>query len=68
MEGAAIAWVAEMHRVPFFSIKVITDIVDGSRPTEEEFLENLHHAAQSLESALPKVIDFVAGKSLRQLQ
>lgn len=67
MEGAAIAWVAELHGAPFFSIKVVTDIVDGSRPTEQEFLENLHRAAQSLERSLPKVLDFVAGKSLREL-
>ena len=26
MEAAAIAWVAEQFRVPFFAMKVITDI------------------------------------------
>ena len=36
MEAAAIAWVAEMLNVPFFGVKVLTDIVDGDRATEDE--------------------------------
>jgi 5'-methylthioadenosine nucleosidase len=49
------------------AIQVVTDIVDGDRPTAEEFLENLGAAARSLQEAVPKTIDFVAGKRLSEL-
>ena len=67
MEAAAIAWVAEETKTPFFALKVVTDIVDGDRPTQEEFLENLGAAAKSLQVALPKLIDYIKGKALTQL-
>ena len=67
MEAAAIAWVAEETKTPFFALKVVTDIVDGDRPTQEEFLENLGSAAKSLQVALPKLIDYIKGKALTQL-
>jgi nucleoside phosphorylase len=35
MEAAAIAYVCELAAVPFFAIKVVTDIVDGDRTTQE---------------------------------
>jgi 5'-methylthioadenosine nucleosidase len=38
MEAAAIAYVAELAGVPFFGVKVVTDIVDGDRPTQVFFL------------------------------
>ena len=60
MEAAALGWVAEMLSVPFFCIKVITDIVDGDRTTEEEFLENLSTAAKSLQDIVPRALDFVS--------
>jgi 5'-methylthioadenosine nucleosidase len=62
MEAAAIAWSCQLHKVPFLGVKVVTDIVDGNRPTHEEFLENLHAASASLQSALPKVLDYLLGK------
>jgi 5'-methylthioadenosine nucleosidase len=40
-------------------VKVITDIVDGNFPSHEEFMQNLASAAQSLQSALPKVLTYV---------
>lgn len=67
MEAAAIAWVAQQFKVPFFAIKVITDIVDGGRPTHEEFLGNLHSAAQSLQRELPRIIKFIANKNITEL-
>eukprot|EP01032_Pedospumella_encystans_P014586 gene14586-16742_t len=67
MEAAAIAYVAELANVPFFALKVVTDIVDGDRPTTEEFLENLGTAAKSLQEKIPKVIDFVAGRKVSEL-
>ncbi len=49
MEAAGISWIAHLHGVPFLAVKSITDIVDGDRPPQEEFLENLHAAAQALQ-------------------
>lgn len=67
MEAAAIAWVAQMFRKPMFCVKAVTDIVDGDRATQEEFLENLNAAAAALQQTLPKVLQFVAGKTIAQL-
>eukprot|EP00956_Cyclotella_meneghiniana_P033457 scaffold96383_cov68-Cyclotella_meneghiniana.AAC.7 len=67
MEAAAIAWSAEMFGTPHFGVKVVTDIVDGDKPSHEEFLENLGTAAKSLQEALPKVIDFVCDKKHEEL-
>jgi 5'-methylthioadenosine nucleosidase len=67
MEAAAIAWVAQLFRKPMFCIKAVTDIVDGDKATQEEFLENLHSAAAALQQVLPKVLEFVSGKTLREL-
>jgi 5'-methylthioadenosine nucleosidase len=68
MEAAAIAWVAEITKTPFFAIKVITDLVDGGRLTQDEFMENLSAAASSLQAALPKLLDYVIGKSIADLK
>lgn len=67
MESAAIAWSSETWGVPHFGVKVVTDIVDGDKPTQEEFFENLGAAAKSLQEALPKVIDFVCDKKHDEL-
>ena len=67
MEAAAISWVCEINKLPFLCVKSITDIVDGSRPAQEEFLENLGTAARSLQEAVPRVLDFVAGKKISDL-
>ena len=48
MEGAAIAWAAHFFSTPLFALKSITDIVDGDRPPQEEFLENLGKASVAL--------------------
>ena len=53
MEAAGISWVAHLHDVPFIALKSITDIVDGDRPAQEEFLENLHSAAKALQVCAP---------------
>lgn len=67
MEAAAIAWVCELSATPLLTIKVVTDIVDGDRPTQEEFFENLSSAANALQKAVPNVIDFIVGKTISQL-
>jgi len=67
MEAAAIAWSCKLFDIPHFGVKVVTDIVDGDRPSHEEFLENLGSAAKSLQAALPKIIDEVCGKGHEEL-
>jgi 5'-methylthioadenosine nucleosidase len=63
MEAAAIAYVSAMNKVPYVGVKVVTDIVDGGIPTQDEFLENLASAAKSLQKALPRVLDYVCDES-----
>lgn len=68
MEAAAVAWTAELYQVPFVFLKVVTDLVDGGRLSHEEFMENLAEASASLQSALPKMLDHVVGKTLSDLK
>lgn len=67
MEAAGIAHVAAMFDVPFVAVKTITDIVDGDKPTQDEFLENLGAAAKALQAAVPRVLQFIAGKEVSAL-
>lgn len=62
-----IAWVAHLAALPLVCVKVVTDIVDGDHPTQDEFLQNLSAAAESLKESLPKVVRYVAGKSTSDL-
>ncbi|KAL0660582.1 hypothetical protein Bca4012_081167 [Brassica carinata] len=41
MEGAAVAYVAELLKVQVMFLKAVTDLIDGDKPTAEEFLQNL---------------------------
>lgn len=67
MEAAAIAWSCALHKTPFIGVKVVTDIVDGNVATQDEFLANLAAASQSLQAALPEILDFVVGKNVEDL-
>lgn len=49
MEAAGIVWVTHLFDLPFLALKSVTDIVEGERVTQDEFLENLHKAADALE-------------------
>ena len=60
--GAAIGWSCSLFKTPYFGVKVVTDIVDGDRPTQDEFLENLSAAAKKLQESMPVVINHVCGK------
>jgi 5'-methylthioadenosine nucleosidase len=62
MEGTGIAWVAALAQVPLVCVKVVTDIVDGDFPSQDEFLQNLSAAAESLRVSLPRVVRYIAGK------
>ncbi|KAK4491434.1 hypothetical protein RD792_002183, partial [Penstemon davidsonii] len=67
MEGAAIAYVADLLKVPVIFLKAVTDIVDGDKPTAEEFLQNLAAVTLALDQAATQVVNFINGKSLSEL-
>ena len=59
MEAGAIAFVASLHKVPLVCVKSVTDLVDGGRPTEDEFHENLAMASDALRDACQKIIQYL---------
>ncbi|KAJ9189622.1 hypothetical protein P3X46_000891 [Hevea brasiliensis] len=67
MEGAAVAYVADLLKVPTIFVKAVTDIVDGEKPAAEEFLQNLAAVTAALDEAVAQVIDFINGKCLSEL-
>ncbi|GMI04383.1 hypothetical protein TrLO_g9669 [Triparma laevis f. longispina] len=62
MEFASIAQVCSLYGVDLVGVKVVTDLVDGDKPSFEEFMENLGTAAKSLQETIPKVIEVLAKK------
>ncbi|XP_006655705.1 5'-methylthioadenosine/S-adenosylhomocysteine nucleosidase-like [Oryza brachyantha] len=67
MEGAAVAYVADMFSTPAIFVKAVTDIVDGEKPTAEEFLQNLVAVTAALDKTVTEVVDFISGKCLSDL-
>ncbi|GAV60298.1 PNP_UDP_1 domain-containing protein [Cephalotus follicularis] len=67
MEGAAVAYVADLLKVPTIFVKAVTDIVDGDKPTAEEFLQNLASVTAALDKAVTEVVDFINGKCISEL-
>ncbi|KAL0422840.1 UNVERIFIED_CONTAM: 5'-methylthioadenosine/S-adenosylhomocysteine nucleosidase 1 [Sesamum latifolium] len=67
MEGAAVAYAAELLKVPVIFLKAVTDIVDGDKPTSEECLQNLAAVVAALDKAVTKVVDFINGKTFSEL-
>lgn len=66
-QGAAVAYVADLLKVPAIFLKAVTDIVDGDKPTADEFLQNLAAVAAALDQAVTEVIDYISGKCLSEL-
>ena len=66
-QGAAIAYVADLLKVPAIFVKAVTNIVDGDKPIVEEFLENLAAVADALDPAVEQVVNFINGNSLSEL-
>lgn len=58
---------AELLKVPVIFLKAVTDIVDGGKPTTEEFLQNLAAVTAALDETVAKVVDFINGKCLTKL-
>ena len=53
--------------VPFFAVKVVTDIVDGDHPTQDEFIRNLQVACHTLSETLIKMVYFIENKCIHEL-
>ena len=58
---------ADLLKVPAIFIKAVTDIVDGDKPTAEEFLQNLAAVTAALDQAVTRAVDFINGKCLSEL-
>jgi len=56
MEAAAVAWVCEMMDVPMFAVKAITDLIDRSESTQEQFTTNLQLAVSNLQQAVQLIV------------
>lgn len=67
LQGAAVAYVADLLKVPAIFVKAVTDLVDGEKPTSEEFMQNLVAVTAALGDSVSQVIDFVNGKCLSEL-
>ncbi|XP_058213150.1 5'-methylthioadenosine/S-adenosylhomocysteine nucleosidase-like isoform X2 [Rhododendron vialii] len=67
MEGAAVAYVADLLKVPAIFVKAVTDIVDGDKPTVVEFLQNLLAVTAALDQAVTEVVDFINGRCISEL-
>ncbi|KAF3488942.1 hypothetical protein F2Q69_00058053 [Brassica cretica] len=57
----------ELLKVPVMFLKAVTDLIDGDKPTAEEFLQNLSLVTSALEETATKVINFINGKTLSDL-
>ncbi|OVA04913.1 Nucleoside phosphorylase domain [Macleaya cordata] len=53
--------------VPAIFIKAVTDIIDGDKPTAEEFRQNLAAVTVELDRLVTQVVDFISGKCLSEL-
>lgn len=62
MEGAAVAWVADLHGIPVTAIKTVTDLVDHPTPTAEQFMANLATASEALERATIAALEWLASQ------
>lgn len=56
MEAAAIAEVACMTNTPVFALKSITDFIDSSETTHEQFMRNFSMATENLTQALNSLL------------
>ena len=67
MEAAAIAWVAWLHKTPFFAIKSITNLLDKPGASEHIFVQNLERSCEALLQQTLRVLAYMEGKSLEDL-
>ncbi|KAK4752075.1 hypothetical protein SAY87_020873 [Trapa incisa] len=67
MEGAAIAYVADLLKIPAIFIKAVSYIVDGKKLDAESHLQNLTGVSSMLDEAVVGAIEFINGKRLSEL-
>jgi len=67
MEAAAVAWVCRLFQMPMFAMKTVVDLVDGEKPSHEQFGENLRMGSARLQQALVNIIDYCGGKTIAEL-
>ncbi|EGG99739.1 5'-methylthioadenosine nucleosidase / S-adenosylhomocysteine nucleosidase [gamma proteobacterium IMCC2047] len=67
MEAAAIAWVASLYKTPFFALKSITNLVDESNQSEDEFIKNFDYSVTVLNSTLIDLVHYLQGKTINSL-
>ena len=67
IQGASVLYVASLFSIPAIVVKVVSDIVDGERPTAEEFLENLSLSSLVLLRTSQQIVDFIKGKRVSDL-
>lgn len=68
MEAAAITEVCAGADIPLLSLKSITDLVDGNRPTSEEFLANFQLASIRLREEVVKLLDNLTQESIKKVK
>lgn len=68
MEAAAVAYVCELHRVPFMALKAITDLVDHHETTASQFASNLAMASRRLADAVLETIDWCVAREVHDLR
>ncbi|KAJ4757620.1 5'-methylthioadenosine/S-adenosylhomocysteine nucleosidase [Rhynchospora pubera] len=67
MEGAAVAYVADLLSVPAIIVKAVTDLVDIGNLTSQDFFQNLVVVSAALNQAVTQVVDFIIGKCISDL-
>jgi 5'-methylthioadenosine nucleosidase len=67
LQGAAVAYVADMFSTPTIFVKAVTDNVDGEKPTAEEFRQNLVAVTAALDQVVTEIVDFISGKCISDL-
>ncbi|OGO91347.1 MAG: hypothetical protein A3F41_00475 [Coxiella sp. RIFCSPHIGHO2_12_FULL_44_14] len=68
MEVAAIAHVARLYQVRVMAVKAITNLADIQADAASEFEKNFTKATQNLANALPNILNYLLGKTPKQLQ
>ena len=62
MEFAALHVAATQAGVPIIGVKVVTDIIDGEKPSSEEFVENLGKCAVVIDKVTRDVVEVLRDK------
>lgn len=57
MEGAAVAFVCSLYKVPVLFVKSVTDLCDNGAETFDEFSRNLARASQELNKVNVRIIE-----------